>query len=202
MIPPEFWGAWRRVSIALGDDPPHEPASVDWLQGPSAFADLRLPDAPGELPLCFAGITTWASPSLTWHHDLDLGTEIGADTGVVEWCGDDLVERGVFVILGESTPYVEVWRRASAGIEGIALLRRGDDGAVSGRLVRVGETCLVVEDDRPTGGELTAAHLQRDPATGGWATLRSLGPAPPMRALDSRSELSERIGWEVVEEWP
>jgi hypothetical protein len=202
VIPPEFWGAWRRVSIALGGGPPHEPARVDWLQGPSAFADLRLPIDATDEPLCFAGTTTFSPTRLTWHHDLDLGTEIGADTGVVSWRDGDLVEEGVFTIAGRETPYVEVWRRTAPADEGIALRRRGDDGSARSRLVRIGDDCLIVEDDRPAGGRFAAARLRRDRGTGNWTALRSLGDASPQCSPDSLRDADEHAGWEVVEEWP
>ncbi len=117
MMPDELVGAWQRVSIALGDAPPSEPANVVWLQGWSAYADIRVPrDGAADGFDCFAGHTMWEPPCLRWRHDIDDKRGRDAlDVGHVEWVDGDLVETGVVVIDGAEVPYVEVWRKAPAG---------------------------------------------------------------------------------------
>lgn len=198
-LPPEFWGAWLRVSIARDGGRPQEPARVDWLQGPSAFADLRVPIDAGDELLCFAGTTTWSPPRLTWHHDLDLGTDIGADTGEVSWHNGDLVEEGVFMIDGRETPYVEVWRRTATAEDGIALRRIGANGTPNGRIVRVGAECLVVTDDRPDGGGFSAARLHWDRAAAAWIVVSATGELDVRLVPAPGAPASPR--WDVVEEW-
>jgi HRI1 protein len=144
-IPDPFVGAWRRVSITLGDGPPDEPSDVVWLQARCRFADLRLPRRRGVEPVAFAGVTSWDAPALTWHHRLDLAAS-APDVGVMEWRGDDLVERGAAYHGGELTTYEEVWRRAPGGEPSpILVLTRDDEtGTCRGALVRVGDHAIVM----------------------------------------------------------
>jgi hypothetical protein len=159
MIPDEFIGVWQRVSIALGDGPAEEPAQVFWLQGRSAYADIRVPaDGTANGLDCFAGHTTWEPPYLRWSHDIDLagGPAATVDTGRIEWDGDDLVETGVFTIDGADVPYVEVWRKQSDVSSQVVEVT--DAGFTR---VEIGEHALTVLDERPDGGHLSARY-QRD----------------------------------------
>jgi hypothetical protein len=159
MIPEQFVGAWQRVSIALGDDPPSEPAHVLWLQGWSAYADIRVSRAGGETIDCFAGHTSWEAPCLRWAHDIDLagGPAALTDVGYVEWHGEDLVERGTFVIDGADVRYVEVWRKLPAN--GGLVVEMTDDGFTH---VQVAEHALTVVDERATTGRFSATYRCRD----------------------------------------
>jgi hypothetical protein len=168
MIPAAFVGAWERRSIALGDGAPHEPAAVVWVQGWSSYTDLRLPVAGSDEPVeCFAGHTTWEEPHLRWGHDVDLagGPAASTDVGSVEWDGDDLVERGTFIIDGVAVPYIEVWRKLS-GSEG-RVVEITDAGLVH---VAVGNHELTVVDRRDQGLGFSAAYRVDG------ATVRSFGP--------------------------
>ena len=158
-LPSDFVGAWERRSIALGDAPPSEPASVIWVQGSSAYADLRIPVDPAEPTECFAGHTTWAAPNLHWSHDLDLagGPAALADVGAVQWVDGDLVERGTFLVDGAEVPYVEVWHRL-AGSDG-PVLEEVEVGT-STRVV-VGDHELSVVDRRAEGGGFSARYRRR-----------------------------------------
>ena len=146
MIPPQFTGVWRRVSIAVGDQPPDEPCDVFWLQAREAFSDLRLPRRPGVEPSAFSGHTTFDAPALTWHHRLDLTELHEPDVGVVEWRGPDLVERGRVVIDGADVPYEEVWRRVPHGGSPPILVLAADPGTTRrhGSIVRVGNHAIVM----------------------------------------------------------
>ena len=129
-----------------------------WLQTPTAFADLRVPnDANGEAD-SFAGHTTWAGPRLTWHRHLDLHGRPDADTGTITWDGDDMLEEGVFGFAGqEAVRYRERWRRlVEPGGAGYLALRND-----TGRLVCVGNYALTVVDDRGAGGGYRATAWQR-----------------------------------------
>ncbi len=175
MMPAVFVGAWERVSIALGDGAPHEPLSVVWVQGWSAYADLRLPldRAADDEPIeCFAGHTTWEDPLLRWGHDLDLagGPAASTDVGSVEWDGDDLVERGTFAIDGADVPYVEVWRRLPGSTGRVVEVT--DVGLMH---VAVGAHELTVLDRRGQGLAFSAAYKVDG------TTLRIFGP--PVDAL-------------------
>jgi hypothetical protein len=157
-VPDCFMGAWARRSLALGDQPPGEPASVVWVQGRSAYADLRVPLDPAEPTECFAGHTTWEPPQLRWGHDIDLagGPAAVTDVGTVEWAGPDLVERGEFTIDGATVRYVEVWHRLP-GSDGLVV---EEVGPGTTRVV-VGEHELTVVDRRVDGGGFAAEYRRR-----------------------------------------
>jgi hypothetical protein len=160
VIPEAFVGAWQRVSIALGGGPASESAQVLWVQGWSAYADIRVPHAAGfDAVECFAGHTTWEAPCLRWAHTIDLagGPAALADVGTVEWDGDDLVERGTFLIDGTEVPYIEVWRRLPSA--GGLVVEMCDDGFTH---VQVGEHALTVLDERATGGSFGATYRRGD----------------------------------------
>lgn len=206
MIPPEFTGAWRRHSLTLGDGEPHEPQRVVWIQADAAFADLRLPVAAGADTNCFAGTTTWDAPRLHWHHDVGLDPPGSADEGDVEWDGDALVERGVFVIEGEPTPYVEVWRR-DPGSEGQRLAMEvveASGAPVKGRFVQAGDHSLSVIDRRAAGGGVDACYHRRL-AGGLWEPVFGLGngtAGPPVAAGSATvGDMVEHVGlrWRVAE---
>ena len=153
-MPDRFVGAWVRISIALGEAPASEPAFVVWVQGRSAYADLRVPHT-GDGVECFAGHTTWEPPHLRWSHDLDLagGPAAVTDVGHVDWVDGDLVESGTFVIDGREVPYVEVWRRLP-GSDG-RVVEVTDAGYTQ---VAVGEHELTVVDDRANDGTFSAQY--------------------------------------------
>lgn len=160
MIPEAFVGAWQRVSIALGDEPASAGAHVMWVQGWSAYADIRVPLVAGGDGLdCFAGHTSWEPPCLRWGHDIDLagGPAAVTDVGFVEWDGADLIERGTFVIDGAEVAYVEVWRKLPA--TGGLVVEMTDDGFTH---VQVGEHALTIVDERATTGQFSATYRQGD----------------------------------------
>jgi creatinine amidohydrolase len=155
MIPDAFVGAWQRHSIALDGGRPSEPATVIWVQGHSAYADLRVPLDGSRAVESFAGHTTWEPPRLRWSHDIDLagGPAALTDVGVVEWDGGDLIESGTFVIDGADVPYVEVWRRLP-GSDG-RIVETTEAGYTQ---VAVGEHELTVVDGRGAGEGFSACY--------------------------------------------
>jgi Protein HRI1 len=202
MIPDEFVGAWRRVSIAIDDEPPQEDSDVVWLQARSGFADLRMPRADSVDPMAFAGVTTWEPPSLTWHHNISLEPP-WTDVGAVHWRGDDLVERGATTVDGEPATYEEVWRCVSngRGVPMVVLTHDDDGGTIDSTLVRVGDHALVM-GSTPRGFTARRDEL----VDGGWVTTAVLGsgmlPHVPVDRPDWRpGQLVELCGtpWRVRE---
>ncbi|MCU1426713.1 MAG: hypothetical protein JWL83_713 [Actinomycetia bacterium] len=183
VIPTDYRGCWRRVSITVGDNPPRANQTVMWLQAAHGFGDVRIPlDADGETS-CFSGVTTLdrsgSVPRLRWAHDLNLEPIFPADEGDVEWHGDDLHESGEFTIDGAVVPYVEVWRRepCSNGEQVVLTTQAERAPSVFGRWVRVGDHSLLIVDRRAAGGAFTARYLRRDPA-GVWREALALGDEP------------------------
>jgi hypothetical protein len=200
VIPDEFTGGWVRVTIALGDAPPHEDMLVWWLQAASRHADLRTPlNGDGER-VAFAGTTVWDQPSLSWLPALELVPSGFPDTGVVAWDGTDLLESGTTVVDGAPVPYVERWRRLpDTATPLLALSRPG------GRLVRTGNLALSMVDARPAGGEFHAVAWRLD--TGGWTVDHAwpsevqAPPPPPDPGLEAGTSvvLQDRLKWFVDE---
>jgi hypothetical protein len=168
VIPDEFVGAWERISVSLDGSVPAEPATVIWLQGRSAFADLRLPrddvhapDLPygtGSVERCFAGHARFEPPNLRWSHTIDLAGVLADkdDVGYVRWDNGDLVEEGTFLIDGIAVEYVEVWHKLPdcAG----RVVEITDRGFVH---VEVGDHALTIDDKRSAGGSFLARYQRR-----------------------------------------
>jgi hypothetical protein len=195
VIPQQFTGTWRRVSIAVGDGAPDEPCAVFWLQAREAFSDLRLPLRPGVEPVAFSGQTTYDPPALTWHHRLDLGAPGTPDVGVVEWRDDDLVERGRAVIDGVEVAYEEVWRRVRHDRPSpiLVLECEPESGGAGcrGSLVQVGTHAIVMT---ATNNALTVRHDVYEEGEG-WVTAGGLGDAalPPVPTPDRGWRAGQRV---------
>ena len=128
--PSSFFGAWRRRSLRVDDGPPTEPGVVVWVQAGDHFVDVRSsePAAPLSGPGAFAGTTTHAGHTLTWHHTIDFPAhesdiEID-DVGLIEWADDgSITETGSFPDGDRTVHYTEHW---------ISLTRSEDGGAEYG----------------------------------------------------------------------
>jgi hypothetical protein len=200
VIPQQFTGVWRRVSIALGDDAPDEPCDVYWLQAGEAFSDLRLPRRPGVEPDAFSGHTTFDPPALTWHHRLDLTAGHEPDVGVVERRGADLIERGRAVVNGADVPYEEVWRRVPHDGPCAMLVLVGDPetAGCEGSIVRVGTHAIVMAT---TGDGLSVRH---DVSSGGrWVAAGRLGDGalPAVPVADPTWRPGQRVELPGFGEW-
>lgn len=181
MIPPEFTGGWRRISISINAGPPVEDSVVWWLQSVTRHADLRVPRDPGVEAVSFAGTTVWDAPSLTWLPDLEWVPNDVPDTGVVSWDGADLFEAGTSVVDGAQVAYVERWRRLPETRGPLLALRRAH-----GRLVRTGTLALTVVDERPCGGGFSAVawRLVEDAWTVDHCWPADASAAPPPASND------------------
>ncbi|MDT5133971.1 MAG: hypothetical protein QOE41_3282 [Mycobacterium sp.] len=151
-------GLWRRTLLVDGDGSEDKSTDVRWLQGITAFVDLRRPaprpdfggaqDGP-KLTACqrdwlssqdgFAGRLGQRGDVFEWSHFMRLQPPgPHPDAGRMRWRGDTLVEVGVH------EDYVEHWAR--------------DDGPVS--------PCWALRADAPDGSE---ALLLRVGDLFGWA---------------------------------
>jgi hypothetical protein len=200
VIPHEFTGVWRRVSIAVGDDAPDEPCDVYWLQAGEAFSDLRLPRRPGVAPAAFSGHTTFDPPALTWHHRLDLTPCPEPDVGVMEWCGADLIERGRTAVNGADVPYEEVWRRVPHDdpLPILVLAREPETADRLGSIVRVGAHAVVMA---MTGDGLTVRHDVS--FAGQWVAAGGLGGGalPPVPVAAPSWQPGQRVELPGFGEW-
>ncbi len=149
-MPEEFVGAWDRVEFSLDGEVVLDAAQTIWLQGHSAYCDLRVPQAGSDDSVeSFAGHTTFKDDRLYFSHDLDLnsGPAALADVGDVVWADvDEMVETGVFVVDGETVQYREVWRRLPLSRQPV--IEGCDRGFAH---VQVGSHSMTIEDGRPTG---------------------------------------------------
>jgi len=210
VLPEPFTGGWLRRSIRLGDGAPGEGSTVVWLQAGEHFADLRVPyDAPaaeGHVVMSFAGTTAWqpgggdTPERLRWTHVLDLQAWAAEDGAAVWFDGDDLIEEGVFDIDGESVPYTEVWGRLPGSTGSSLVMTTADE---RGMVVRVGDHCLTVVDQRAGGGCFDADYRVLD--GGRWRSQLSFGegaarlPPPPEMAPVGSVVAIDGVEWRVVE---
>jgi hypothetical protein len=151
----ELGGLWRRTLIAWPDGRSDTGTEVFWLQGPSLYADLRVPagrpaaDAIGlrDLDMTmlrfmatqegFFGPFNVADDIGEWQRTFDFRPDNGlGDRGTLAFDDGMLVERGI------DAPYVEHWERAHGG-EAMALLLESDTGT-PGCLVAVGDSFIYV----------------------------------------------------------
>ena len=190
-IPEDLVGVWRRISLAIGDDPPSENSRVVWIQARARFADIRTPaeGAPGGVePMSFAGHSSWDAPRLTFHHAIDLGAP-SEDVGALSWRGEELVESGEIESKGQNIAFEEVWRRTPLGGDALLALEAQNEQLSSGRshslrgaLVRLGAHAIVIADRRPRDFDYAAAYLRYRSAR--WEVQWSIGdvqqlPLPP-----------------------
>lgn len=119
-------GLWRRTLLIDVDGSRDTTTDVQWLQGLSAFVDLRGPGAG------FAGRLSQRGDIFEWTRTIDLQPAGPPDAGRMSWDGATLVEVGVHA------DYIEHWQREAEPVEPCwGLLLSGPGGAVA-VLVRVG----------------------------------------------------------------
>ncbi len=148
-------GFWRRTLIASPDGRPDTETEVFWLQGPSRYADLRVPagrpaypDVTGLRDLNwtmlrfmarqegFFGYLDIVASVGQWHREFDYRPDTGiADRGALALEDGILVERGI------DLSYVEHWERQSAPGDVIAFSLTTETGT-TGSLVVVGDAFI------------------------------------------------------------
>lgn len=147
----DLGGLWRRTLIAWPDGRSDTTTEVFWLQGPSFYADLRVPvgrpASAGTRCLRdldeamlrfmatqegFFGRFAVADDIGDWQRTFDYRPDNGlGDRGALAFEGDILVERGI------DAPYIEHWLRAGAG-DAMALTLATEAGTPG---------CFVAADD-------------------------------------------------------
>jgi len=155
-------GLWRRSIIIRPDGTTDATTSVRWLQGPTAYVDLRQPaahpDFSGVRALTelswedcvrlagqegFAGRLVCDGGWFEWQRCIDFQPRSGqADSGSLTWELDVLVERG------REIAYVEHWHRDShpTAAPVYALTLRDVRGSRNALLVRVGPVFMFARD--------------------------------------------------------
>jgi len=121
----ELQGLWRRSLIAWPGRNSDTTTTVRWLQGPSAYVDMRQPvprpdfshaRSLNDLTLedClwlahqegFAGDLTFAGTYFEWHREIDFQPRAARpDSGSLHWDGNVLIETGHY------SDYIEHWHR-------------------------------------------------------------------------------------------
>ena len=152
----DLGGLWRRTLIAWPDGRSDSATAVFWLQGPSLYADLRIPAGRPTCPdaVClrdldwtmlhfmagqegFFGRFDVVDSVGKWQSTFDYQPDTGmADRGALEFEDGVLVERGI------DAPYVEHWSRTASG-EAMALaLALATEMGTSGCLVVAGDAFI------------------------------------------------------------
>ncbi len=139
----ELQGLWRRTLIAWPGDRFDTTTEVYWLQGPSRYADLRIPAGRPKLEAAaclrdldwpmlrfmtlqegFIGHLELSHSPAHWHGIFDYQPASGvADKGRLEFADDILVEHGV------EASYVEHWRREAGTAQDVVALWLAADGS-------------------------------------------------------------------------
>jgi hypothetical protein len=174
-------GVWRRSLLAWPDGSSDTTTTVLWVQGPTLYADLRIPHAEregyggqGAAPLeGFAGELVLTDGVFEWCRRIDLSPPGPyGDRGRLAFAGDVLVEDGVEV------SYSEHWRRepGSVGPSGAKLLTRPGAEAL---LVRAGSYIAYAT----SGPEISIGRLDGDGWVVGWSSRPELvGERHPLEA--------------------
>jgi len=150
-------GLWRRSLLIGPDGRTDTTTEVYWLQGPSLYADLRLPRGRRKLgpsrclrdldwPMLrflarqegFFGHLDVSGTIAHWHRTFDYQPQTGAaDKGRLEFEGDILIEHGV------EWPYLEHWRREPQPAQIAVAMRLLDvSSSAEGCLVAAGDAFI------------------------------------------------------------
>jgi hypothetical protein len=124
-------GLWRRTVLIDTDGARDTTTDVRWLQGRTAFVDLRTPVGRGPKD-GFAGWLRQAGEVFTWDRFVGLVPQSHPDEGRMHWDGATLIETGVHSV------YQEHWVRQPVAADpcwALSLCTDDDDEAL---LLRVG----------------------------------------------------------------
>jgi hypothetical protein len=158
----ELQGLWQRSLVAWPDGRRDTTTAVRWMQGQSAYVDLRQPASIPDFSQVrclddlsrehcqwlarqqgFAGRFTSDGRYFEWHRSIDYQPKGRyADAGTLQWEGDVLVERG------RDVDYLEHWHRDPLAVTlpvAAAVLQDTRKGTQA-VLVRVGATFMLARD--------------------------------------------------------
>ena len=163
-VPTRLHGLWRRDWMRFADGTSNTTLRVFYLQGPTLFADLRLPSGQKRFAadtaldglsaanmralmgrMGFAGHTTMTGNRVTWHRHFDYqqgrGAAVELDVGICSF-------RGLRMIEAEpSGAYVEQWQRVYDGAGRFLTLRcEAGPGAPERILVACGDRFMIARD--------------------------------------------------------
>ena len=178
----ELTGLWTRSLMAWPDGRRDTTTNVAWMQGISAYADLRQPpELAGrfrhatclrDLTLAdclllatqqaFAGTFVPVGEHFEWQRHIDFQPPRETrDIGQLYWQGDILIEAG---LQGE---YIEHWHRDPAlpATPCAALILQGERDGRWGQLLRVGNLFMFARDrQQPALGKTMAACVTAAPS--------------------------------------
>jgi hypothetical protein len=120
-------GLWRRTLLIDTDGGRDDSADVRWLQGITAYVDLRVTDQDG-----FAGKLDQTGDMFSWARFAGLQPADSPDEGRMSWDGATLVEVGVHA------DYIEHWVRDEAPTEPCWALGLHSPAGDEALLLRVG----------------------------------------------------------------
>jgi hypothetical protein len=151
----DLGGFWRRTLIAWPDGRSDRDTEVFWVQGPSLYADLRIPAGPPLIPYarCLRDLD-WAMLRFMAHQEgffgrFDVINDVGQwqrafdyqpDNGVMDR-GALAFEDGILVERGIDVAYVEHWARRACNGAAVALALK-TTGGVAGCLVAAGDAFI------------------------------------------------------------
>lgn len=130
----ECVGLWRRTLLIDADGTRDTTTDVRWLQGSTAFVDLRTPLPPSD-PAGQDGFAGWLRQNgevFTWDRFVGLQPQGHPDEGRMRWDGDTLVEVGVHL------DYQEYWVRQPVASQPCWALSLGSGADDEALLLRVG----------------------------------------------------------------
>jgi hypothetical protein len=179
-VPIDLVGAWRRSGLIWRDRRVVDYCDVVWLQTPEWFVDIRILMAPDAVPSdakvppffyrdrCFAGVTTFDPPRITWEHRIDSNPapSSGPDSSPLQWRNGVVFECGTSTVDDETHLFIEEWLRMT---DDTVKWSAEIDGS-SGR-IEAGEWAVEITDERPTGF-FTATRY--DLTDTGWKEIGSI----------------------------
>lgn len=206
-------GLWRRSLIAWPDGRADTTTSVDWLQGPTFYVDLRQAPRPAIAAGClreltradverlarqegFAGILREHADCFEWTRLIDYQPRaLYSDRGTLVDHGGVMIEEGLEIA------YTEHWHRAGGAPPPCAGLRMRDRASgIQAILVRSGDLFMIARDrarplsDLPHLTDNVEAAASLEDAQDLVDCELSFGQVSPDGWIIARSSLPWRVG--------
>lgn len=162
-VPDELIGIWKRESIAVAGRQPYENSDVYWLQTPSRYADIRVPNHESGRFSSFAGSQRWHAPRLRFHHELDLVGDFFDDEGTFHWDGETLIEDGTIVECGGEISFRERWVRQSVVGDDYSTWEKRKEDRLIAICISIGDLKLILDGSHGLFAQLqrqTASHVE------------------------------------------